>query len=80
MKKKTEKTSKIPASKYHLPPTKKPRYEYYNNAKEAVERYNELLIDPKMHSLYLDPIKDAKGYWVIEVVEYTESYLKKYGK
>lgn len=64
----------------YLPPTKKTRFEYYDNGKKAVERYNELLKDSKICSLFLDPVRDAKGYWVIEIEEFSESYLKKYGK
>jgi len=65
---------------FYLPPTKKARFEYYDNGKKAVERYNELLKDSKVCSLFLDPVRDAKGYWVIEIEEFSESYLKKYGK
>ena len=45
--------------------------------KEAVNKYNELLSDPKVYSLYMDLIEDE---WIIEYEVYTKGWLKKYGR
>jgi len=45
--------------------------------KEAVNKYNELLNEPKVYSLYMDLIEDE---WIIEYEVYTNAWLKKYGR
>jgi hypothetical protein len=64
----------------YLPTLKKTRVEYFESGKEAVERYNELLNMPNVYSLFLDPVKNAKGYWSVEIQEYTSSWLDKYDR
>jgi len=66
--------------KNYLPTLKKTKVEFYDDHKKAVERYNELLNMSNVYSLFLDPVKDNKGYWSVEVQEYTESWLNKYGR
>ena len=44
--------------------------------KEAVNKYNELLNDPKVYSLYMEPIENE---WIVEYEVYTDAWLKKYG-
>ena len=44
--------------------------------KEAVNKYNELLNDPKVYSLYMEPIENE---WIVEYEVYTKGWLKKYG-
>ncbi len=48
-----------------------------NEHKEAVNKYNELLNDPKVYSLYMDLVEDE---WIIEYEVYTDAWLKKYGR
>ncbi len=45
--------------------------------KEAVNKYNELLNDPKMYSLYMEKLDEG---WEIEYEVYTKGWLKKYGR
>jgi len=64
----------------YLPALKKTRLEYFEDSKKAVERYNELLNMPNVYSLFLDPVKDAKGYWSVEIQEYKDEWLSKYDR
>ena len=63
-----------------IPSCKKIKLEFYDNIKKAVERYNELLNNPRVHSLFIDPVKNKKGYWSLEVEEYTDGWFSKYGR
>ena len=63
-----------------IPSCKKPKLEFYDNAKKAVERYNELLNMPNVYSLFIDPVKGKKGYWSVEIQEYTDKWLAKYAR
>ena len=67
-------------TKTYLPTLKKTRVEYFENAKKAVERYNELLNMPNVYSLFIDPVKGKKGYWSVEIQEYTDKWLAKYAR
>jgi len=67
-------------SKYCPPniPTTTPKLISFqkNEHKEAANKYNELLNDPKVYSLYMDLVEDE---WIIDYEVYTDAWLKKYG-
>ena len=68
----------------YVPTCKKVELEFYSSGKELNERYNELmgllLTDNTIHSFFPQPVKNKKGYWVMEVERYTKEWIKKYGK
>jgi len=62
-------------NKDYLPEPIQTKLEFYNDYKEAEKRYYELLDNPIISSVFLDPSKDKKGIWVIEKKEYNKEYI-----
>lgn len=70
---------KYPSKLTYIPTTTKKIITFTKlQHKEAVNKYNELLKDPKVYSIYMDP--EWNGGWIIEYEVYTKDWLKKYGK
>jgi hypothetical protein len=49
----------------------------YEEHKEANNKYNELLGEQEIHSIFMDLVDNN---WIIEYEVYTKGWLKKYGK